>query len=307
MGQEPARAALRTDALTVGRPHPILPVLAAAATGFQVGAAVVATRFVIDQTDPTSLAFLRYAIALLCLAPVVFAISRPRIAARDCLPIALLGMGQFGLLIWLLNTGLLYIPAARGALIFSTIPLLTLLVAVTLGQERLSPAKSLGVLLSIAGVAVTLGEKALAGGWQAGAFLGELAVLGSAATGAFCNVLYRPYLARYDALPVALLSIFAAVCLLAVWVGFEADWSGLTAFSPPGWAAVAFIGVSSAVGFWLWTWALKHAAATKVAVFLTLSPFVATALGFLLLGEAVSLVFFAGLLLVVAGLVLAQR
>ncbi len=47
----------------------LLPVAASAATGIFVGSTMVATRFVIDQTDPASLALLRYLIGLLCLVP----------------------------------------------------------------------------------------------------------------------------------------------------------------------------------------------------------------------------------------------
>ena len=48
-----------------------LPAAAAAATGIFVGSTMVATRFVIDQTDPASLALLRYLIGVLCLAAPV--------------------------------------------------------------------------------------------------------------------------------------------------------------------------------------------------------------------------------------------
>ena len=44
------------------KPINVWAVVAAAATGVQVGSAIVATRFVIDQTDPVTLAFLRYLI-----------------------------------------------------------------------------------------------------------------------------------------------------------------------------------------------------------------------------------------------------
>ena len=147
----------------------------------------------------------------------------------------------------------------------------------------------------------------MAGVWQSDTFWGGLAVFGSALTAAACNVLYQPYLARYQALPVALLSIFAAVCCLTLWVALVGTWDNLSGFSAPGWGAVFFIGISSAIGFWLWTWALKHAAASRAAILLTLSPFVAMALGYLLLGEAVTLAFFAGLIMVAVGLVLALR
>ena len=47
-------------------------VAAAAVTGVQVGAAMVATRFVVDQAGPASLALLRYMIGFGCLVPFLW-------------------------------------------------------------------------------------------------------------------------------------------------------------------------------------------------------------------------------------------
>jgi drug/metabolite transporter (DMT)-like permease len=57
----------------------------------------------------------------------------------------------------------------------------------------------------------------------------------------------------------------------------------------PGWLAVAFIGLSSGIGYWLWLWALTNATPTRVMVFLSLRPITAALLGLLLLGEMLSL------------------
>ena len=69
--------------------HETLPMLAAAATGIQVGAALVATRFVIgDVAGPGSLAMLRYVTGFLCLVPFVVLVGRRgRIRRRDALPL----------------------------------------------------------------------------------------------------------------------------------------------------------------------------------------------------------------------------
>ena len=93
-----------------------LALTAAAATGVQVGAAMVATRFVVGEVGPASLALLRYAIGVLCLLPFILLV-RPhvRMPPRDLVPIALLGVAQFGLLIALLNWGLARVPAARSS------------------------------------------------------------------------------------------------------------------------------------------------------------------------------------------------
>jgi drug/metabolite transporter (DMT)-like permease len=137
-----------------------LPAAAAAATGVQVGSAIVATRFVVDQTGPASLALLRYLIGFLCLLPPVLLSGRARFERSDLLPIGLLGLVQFGVLVALLNHGLRFVPSGRAALIFATMPLLTMVLAVILGRERLTLVKTLGVLLTVAGVGFALGEKA---------------------------------------------------------------------------------------------------------------------------------------------------
>ena len=210
----------------------LLAAAAAAATGIQVGSAMVATRIVVDQAGPASLALLRYAIGFCCLVPfVLVAAPRARFARRDLLPIGLLGIAQFGLLIALLNYGLRFIPSARAALIFATFPLLTMVIAAALGHERLSAGRTVGVLLTVAGVAVALGEKAAGSPAASNEWIGELAVLASALCGAVCSVLYRPYLARYPTLPVSAFAMLASVGFLAVLAAPEGFFGALPRFS----------------------------------------------------------------------------
>ena len=285
----------------------LLATAAAAATGVQVGSAMVATRFVVDQTGPASLALLRYVIGVLVLLPAALVAARPRFAPRDLLPIAGLGIVQFGVLIALLNYGLRFIPSARAALIFATVPLLTMLLATALGHERLGIAKAAGVLLTLAGVAMALGEKALAYGDGTSSWLGEAAVFGAALSGATCSVLYRPYVRRYPTVPVSAFAMLASVAFLAVFAAGEGFFAGWPRFTASGWAAVVFIGLGSGVGYFLWLWALGNAPATQVTVFLALSPFTAAVLGALLLAESVTLPAALGLVCVGLGLWLANR
>jgi len=276
---------------------------AAAAVGILVGSAMVATRFVIDQSTPLSLALVRYVIGFCVLLPPALLSARVRLEQRDLLPISLLGIGQFGILIVLLNYALELIPAARAALIFATLPLLAMVMAWALRLERLSMAKAVGVLLTILGVGLALGEKAakpaatVESGW-----LGELAVFGSALIGAACSVLYRPYLRRYPTLPVSAIAMLAAIGFLAVLVAGEGSFEDLPRFTDAGWLAVLFIGASSGVGYFLWLWALSRGTPTRVTVFLALSPITAAVLGVLFLDESVTLLTLAGVACVVLGL-----
>jgi len=290
--------------------------VAAAATGVQVGAAIVASRFAVAEVPPLTLAMLRYAVGFACLLPFAWRETRRTLSAgapapvagsrgRDLAAMAALGIGQFGILIALLNFGLQHVGAAQAALIFSLFPLLTLLLSAALGQERITRALLAGVLLSIAGVALALGPKLqLAAGNH---WWGELAVAAAALTGAVCSVLYRPFLRRYPTLPVSAFAMLASVAFLAVAAATEHWPQRLGAIGPAAWGAVAFIGVSSGVGYFWWLYALKHEPATRVTVFLALNPVTAALLGWALLGERLHPTALGALVLIALALWLATR
>ena len=245
---------------------------------------------------------LRYAIGFACLAPFAWASFRAfrqyqkaasaikpvaDTPARDLCVMAALGIGQFGILIALMNFGLQHVSAARAALIFSLFPLLTLLLSVAVGRERMHLALAAGVALSLGGVALALGPKLVSvfvGNGPSG-YWGELAVLASAGVGALCSVLYRPYLLRYPTVPVSAYAMLASVLFLALVAWPEAWPQRLGALTLPVWMVVAFIGLSSGVGYFLWLYALKHEPPTQVTVFLALNPVTAALLGAGLLGE----------------------
>jgi drug/metabolite transporter (DMT)-like permease len=288
--------------------RPTGPLWAAAGTGIQVGAAIVATRYVVDAAGPASLGFLRYLVGLLCLAPVLLLVPRKHIAGRDLLPTAMLGIGQFGLLIVLLNYSLLHIPAGRASLLFATFPLMTMLLSALLGREEMTRRKVAGSLLTFLGVAIALGGAALAPDPQQGStWLGTLAALGAALCGAVCSVCYRPYVARYSALHVTAFAMLAAVLMLGGWAGWEGFFAGMPRFNLEEGAAIVFIGVSSGIGFFLWVYALGNAPPTLVTMFLALGPITAALGGTFLLGEALPLAAMLGLAAVLGGLWLALR
>jgi drug/metabolite transporter (DMT)-like permease len=281
----------------------------------QVGAAIVASRYAVAEVPPLTLAMLRYAIGFGCLLPFACAglatarrapvLPAARSRAVDMLGMAALGIGQFGVLIALLNFGLRHVGAAQAALIFSLFPLLTLLLSAALGRERITAALASGVLISIAGVALALSPKL--GGAQAGHWWGEAAVAASAGIGALCSVLYRPYLQRYPTVPVSAYAMLASVLFLALLALGEHWPARVASFTTQAWAAVAFIGLSSGVGYFCWLYALKHESPTRVTVFLALNPVTAALLGWLLLGEMPHPAAGVALVLIAAGLWLATR
>lgn len=252
------------------------------------------------------LALLRYTIGVVCLIPPVLAAGRVSIARRDLLPIAFFGVVQFAVVVALINVALAHVAAARVALLFALAPTMTMVVAALMGRERIGGMKAAGVLLSFAGVALSLAEK-LTMETTGSAWLGTAAVLASALAAAVCSVLYGPYLRRYPTLPVSAIAMGAAVLALVPLAVAEGGLATLPRIDATGWAAIAFVGLSSGGGYVLWLWALTHASPTRATAFLALSPLTAAILGAAVLGEPVTPHLAGAIVLVAAGLWLAVR
>ncbi len=278
-------------------------VLAACASSTLGGAALVATRGLMDATDPATLATLRYGIGAACLVPLALAARLPWPRGRDAVATASLGVLFFAAFSWLLNASLSLTTAARGALALSTMPFLTLLVARAAGAEALTAARLLGVGCATAGVAVALsGDLA---GTPPGAWRGDLVMVAAALCGAVYNVLARPYLRRHPTLTFTALAMLAGSAVSGALALTGGGLATLAGFGPPAWAAVAFLGLAAgALGLYLWSYALEHAGPTSVAVTVTLNPVVALALGVAVLGEAWGMRLLIGLAGVVGGVLL---
>lgn len=285
--------------------------LAAAAGTTLGGISFVGTRYLIGQVDPVTLAALRYAMAALCLLP--FALLSP--AARhvrrgDRLGVAGLGLMFFCLHPLFFTVALQYTTAAYGGLMMSLAPMLTLLLSALRGYERITARKAIGVCLVVAGVAGAVGESAFGGIAGPQAWLGNLIMLGTALLAALYNVLSRPLLQRNPATPVIAYGMAAGAAglvLLMLLLPGTAP-AAVLRFDATGWLVLAGLGTFCAAGtFWLFVWAMKHAAPTRVAVFLGLNPVVAMLLGAAVLDERVTLLQVAGLVLVLAGIVVVNR
>ncbi|MCP4472673.1 MAG: DMT family transporter [Gammaproteobacteria bacterium] len=292
---------------TLARPNVsfLLPPLAATVASIFFGASVVATRFVIDQTTPEVLAFLRYLIGAACLLPVFLAPGRKRILLTDVPGIILLGIAFFGLFPWTFSAALQYVPAAHGAIILATMPILTLGLAWVSGYEQISRNKLIAVGLTLSGVWLALGGKGEFGSNYN--TVGYLLMFATSCLGALYNVFSKPYLKRIPSAQFTGFAMIAGVVFLLPGAALDISSTGWPEFTAPGWACVIFIGtLAGGIGFLLWTWALQRTSPTRVAVFVTLNPIAATALGAILLGEPVTLGFLIGLGCVVAGIILAN-
>lgn len=281
-----------------------MALMAAAMSGIVVGAATVATGSIVNEIGPVTIAFCRYLIGVLLLLPLAVRIRWSPVTLRDFLLILLFGIFQFAVLIILLNFSVIYIAAGLAVLIFASLPLLTMAIAILLGRERFTYRKLAGIILTIVGVGFAVGATAFAQDIGTMGWLGIGAAFLSAFLGALCSVLYGAYMPRYPTLQISTMAMGCAVVFLFGLAVMEGMVDAVPGFSTTTWLVLSFIGFSSAVGYFCWLFALAYIPPSNVTVFLGLSPITASILGALFIAQPLSARDLIGAALVIAGLVI---
>lgn len=190
--------------------------------------------------------------------------------------------------------------AATGAILVATTPLWTLFIAVALGQERLGLRKAIGSIIAFGGVVLIVlwgrGDADLAFARKA------LLVLLAPLFWGLYNLLGKTLADRHGSLFFTGLTMCLGTLMLApfgLWVGIEP----LEAFDGRAWAWMAYLSLAATVaGYAIWNFALRRRRPSEVTAYIYVIPVVATAAGWLLLDEAVTIWFLAGGLLVLVGL-----
>jgi drug/metabolite transporter (DMT)-like permease len=192
------------------------------------------------------------------------------------------------------------ITGALASVLNAMTPVFTVLVAhVATSDEKLTPARALGVALGFGGVLAMLAD-----GGMAGTRLALLACLGAAFSYALASVWGRRFRAA-GLQPLATAfgqATASSALLLPVWLVVDRPW----ALDWPGWepvlAVVGLASLSSALAYLIFFRILAQAGATAVSLVTFLIPISAAGLGWLVLGERLEPRQLAGLGLILAGL-----
>jgi len=201
----------------------------------------------------------------------------------------------------LLFTALLMTSAGRAAILFNMQPFFTLLLLpLFVPAEHVTRLRWLGTGVAFLGVALVLSERGTAGGL----LLGDLLVLVAALGWTGNIVLNKRMPSSVNAVAVIFWNSLAAIPVFGVLtLAFEpaAAWN-LTASAV---ASVLYLGVVAAgLGFVLIVWLTRTYSASRVNVFVFLSPVFGVLIGWAALGETVSALQALGALAVAAGILI---
>jgi len=240
----------------------------------------------LEDLPPFTFAGIRFVIAVAILATIVGLrrLTLPK-TSRDWLLLFVSGVLAFcvnyGLLFW----GEQYISSGLAAVLQSTIPAFGLVIAhFYLPGEQMTPAKIIGIVLGVIGVAVIFSNQLDVAGSMAVAGCAALTV--SSMGAAYSNVLVKAYGKHLD--PAILAGgqmFFGLIPLLLIGIPWEGNPLNFN-WTPMAVVSLIYLAVvGSVVAFLLYYWLVQNMDVTKTMLIALVTPVVAVTLGMLVLDE----------------------
>lgn len=277
--------------------------------GLILGVSTVAGKFATDGFTALTASAIRYLIAVVAFVPLVFWLERrwPRPTLRDCgwfLILGLTGYLGFGGLFYL---GLQLTSASHAAVVSGANPIVTALISALILREALTAERIGGILLTMVGIALIVLSSGAS--LASGSVLGDLIVVAAMVCWAFYSICTRRLIGRYSVVIVTAYSgVAGALLLTPIAIATGARPEALVSAPPAAWLGVLYSGTASTVlAYILMNRGIRTIGPTLTMVFTNLSPVWGVVAAWILRGEAITLWQGVAALLVVGGILLANR
>ena len=260
-----------------------------------------------DGISASDIALLRYAIAAPGFAYILWrAGGLPGLTRGDAVRVLAAGLLIVVGYHLLLNIGEQHTTSGIAALVVALAPAMTLILAVTLGLDRIRLRHVVGLAIAFAGVAIVVA-------FGSGSDLsfesakGPLIVIGAPLAFALYNVILKPLLGRHDLLPLTAATSLVGIIGLAPFARASTVDTVVDASAAEA-ARLLYLGVlATLLGYILWNVGLRGIGPTRaVSYTYAISP-LAVVIGAIVLDETVTPWLVLGGALVVGGIVLTQR
>ncbi|MGQ0703962.1 MAG: DMT family transporter [Gemmatimonadales bacterium] len=259
------------------------------------------SKFALAEIPPLTFSGIRFAAA----SALLLVIAR-QAGALSPLPRrtfwGLVGLGVIGNTFYqtAFMIGLSLTSATNSAMIVAALPVVVALLGTVLGIERTSPLMWVGVVLGTAGVTLVVTARGIDFG--SGALRGDLLVLFATLCWSLYTVGVRRVGQGVNPLQITVITATAGapgLMLLGAPGFFREDWQTVSAET---WGALAYAGLLSLVfAYVLYNRAVQGIGSARTAIYNCLTPLVAMLIAWLTLGEVPTPLQFAGVGLVIAG------
>lgn len=263
------------------------------------GSLYVVTKVIMGSIPPVTVLFFRYLIASAVMLVILNLHPRVVIERRDYPMIFFIGFVGYFLAICAQLAGTKYTDVSIASLINATNPVIMILLAVPILKEKITVNKIVALAAALGGTYIIIG-----GAKGNGAFEGVVLSGISVMLWSLVSVFVRRVTRKYDPIVVTAWAVFIAmVC------SFPASLIELSIvphgriFTVENVSALLYIGiVCTALTHFLWNKSLSLIEAGRCSLFYPIQPLVAVLLGWVLLGEKISVSFVFGAGLIVAGI-----
>lgn len=267
------------------------------------GGMYVVVKVVVAVIPPLELVWMRYFIALIALV-IIGLVTRQnwRIQRRHFGIIFAISLIGYVISIVTQETGTMLSTAQMGAIITSTTPAFMVLFASLILKERLTLKKAISVSLATIGVITIVGIDDI----NMSSMLGGISLIIAALTWALMSVLIKRVPSDYSQIVVTTYATFIAFVVLTPFVIPrlpQIDPNEL--MDPTIWGGLLYLGIiSTSIAFLLWNRGLQMLNASSGGIFFFFQPVVGTILGWLILGETISITFWIGSILILLGVLI---
>lgn len=259
------------------------------------GTNFIAVSFSNRELPPLFGAALRFSLAALIFFVMTRVRGLPRVRGRELAGAVLYGVFGFGISYAGLYYALVGLAAGTVSIVMAAAPLVTLLMAVAIGQERLTVRGVLGGLLTVAGIGVL----------SIGTLGGEIhfTYLLAALVGVFSASASSVVARRYRSLhPATMNAIGMASGAVLLWIGSVLMQEPLLVpTESASWLALLWLILLGSVGlFQLFLYIVNSWTASAATFAISAMPVIAAGLGALVLDQPITIELIAGGLLVIA-------
>jgi drug/metabolite transporter (DMT)-like permease len=257
---------------------------------------------VLRELPPLTVVLLRVTIAAIILLPLlwVYRIGFPK-GVSGWTPFFAIALLNNILPFCLIVVGQTYIPSGLASILNATTPLFTVLVMAAAGDEKLHMRRVAGVIAGLIGVIILHGQEL---GFQSGEGIGILLCLAAAFSYGLSALYARRKLSDSPPLATATFQMLASSLMMTVIAAiFERPWQlsiGVTTWL----AVIGLAALSTALAYIVFFQILRRSGSTNVMLVTLLIPVTAILLGYLVLGESVSLREMIGALVIGSALLL---
>jgi len=257
------------------------------------GLSFVATKIALLSFTPFCLIFFRFFTAALFFVFLLRKTGLPEMTRKNIKSLILLAIMQPGLYFTFETIGLQYTSATKTSLIIATIPVVVLLLSSIFLKERIRRINTIGITLSLAGVALLV-----FGGHRQnlhGMLIGDLMILGAVFSASIYMIMTRRLGQTISPVQITGIQIiFGAILFFPtfLWDLPKLHWNEIRMDSI---IAVIALTLFATIGAFLcYNYALTKIPAARAAVCINGIPLVTVFGAWILLGETLSMLQFAG-------------